>query len=166
MSVTLKAGILIGVLCSAWTLVMGLSGWYKDPVLLNAFWVVVFIQIGVLVWGLRKTAAEKTYFGQVGAGTLMSALAGVILFANSLLFTTVLFPHYFEDLRAIHAEQLQAAKVPEAEAKAQMEAAAASQTPLIQAASGLIGTVVTGLVVSLIIGAFARRRPAPAGAGG
>jgi len=42
-----------------WTLVMGVTGWYKHPVLLNMFWVVVLIEIGVLVWGLRQTAARS-----------------------------------------------------------------------------------------------------------
>lgn len=162
MNLTVKAGVLIGGLCAAWTFVMGLTGWYKHPVLLNAFWVVVFLQIGVLVWALRQTAAEKTYWGQVGAGTLMSTIAGVILFGSSLLFTVVVFPHYFEELRAVHAQMLQAAKLPEAEVKAQLEAAAASQTPLIQAVSGMIGTVMTGFVASLIIAALVRRRPAAA----
>lgn len=162
MSVTIKAGVLIGGLCAVWTFVMGFTGWYKHPVLLNAFWVVVLIQIGVLVWALRQTAAERSYWGQVGAGTLMSVIAGAILFCSSLLFTVVVFPHYFEDLRAMHGELLRSAGTPEADVKAQVEAAAASETPLMQAVSGLIGTVMTGLVASLIIGAFARRRTAAA----
>lgn len=78
-----------------WQSVIGLTGGYIHPVLLNLFWVVVLIQVGVMVWGLRQTAAEgRTYGGQVGAGTLMSVFGGVIIFCGSLLFTTVLFPHY------------------------------------------------------------------------
>ena len=58
-NVTVKSGIWLGVLCVLWTLVMGVTGWYKHPVLLNMFWVVVLIEIGVLVWGLRQTAARS-----------------------------------------------------------------------------------------------------------
>ena len=95
-----KAALLLGFTCIAWQLVMGLTGWYLHPILLNLFWLVILIQIAVLVWGLRKTALEgRSYWSQVGAGTLMSVYGGVIIFFGSLLFTIVLFPHYFEDIR-------------------------------------------------------------------
>jgi Protein of unknown function (DUF4199) len=161
MKVILKVGVLIGALCALWVFVMGFTGWYKHPALLNAFWVVVLIQIGLLVWGLRQTAAENTYGRQVGAGTLMSLIAGVILFFNSLLFTSVVFPEYFTELRAVQEQMMRAAGTPEDQVTAALEAAKQSQTPLIQAVSGLVGTTVTGLVASLIIAIFARaKKPA------
>jgi hypothetical protein len=51
----------------------------------------------------------------------------------------------------------QAGKSPE-EVRAQVEAMAATQTPFLQALFGAIGTIVTGLVASLVIAAFVRRR--------
>jgi len=165
MNMTVKAGILIGGLCSAWMLVMGLFRFYTHPVLLNLFWMVIVIQIAVLVWGLRKTAPERSYGGQVATGMLMSAIAAGILFCWSFFFTTVLFPHYFEELRAAHEAMLRAAGTPEAEAQKQIAAAAAEQTPLIQAVSGAVGTLFTGLVASLIIGVFARKKPTASASG-
>src|SRR5688572_2710834 len=92
----LAAGLLIGVLCGVWTFVMGFTGWYKDPAMASAFFAVVLIEIGGLIWGLKKTAAQgRTYSGQVVAGTLMSIVAGVVIVGSSLLFTTVFFPDYF-----------------------------------------------------------------------
>jgi hypothetical protein len=159
MNVTLKTGILIGVSCAAWTYVMGFTGWYKHPVLLNVFFVVVLIEVGLLIWGLRQTAAAgKKYGGQVLTGTLMSVIAAPILMANSFLFTTVVIPSYFSDLRAMHTEILRAAGKTPAEVAALVEAAAQNETPLMQAISGAVGTVGTGLVASLIIGAFYRSR--------
>ncbi len=71
MPAILSAGLLIGVLCGAWTFVMGFTGWYKDPTMLNLFFVVILIEIGGLIWGLRKTALEgRTYGGQIVAGTI------------------------------------------------------------------------------------------------
>jgi len=87
MSATVKGGILIGTMCAGWTLIMGFTGWLKDPKLMYAFYLVILIQIGVMIWALRQTAtAGKTYGGQVWAGTLMSAIGGVILFFTSLPF--------------------------------------------------------------------------------
>ena len=36
-NVNVKAGIWLGVLVSVWTLLMGVTGWYKHPVMLNLF---------------------------------------------------------------------------------------------------------------------------------
>jgi hypothetical protein len=159
MKTTWSAGVLIGVLCGLWMLVMGYSGWYKDPVMLNMFWMVILIQIGCLVWGLRKTAGEgKQYWGQVGQGTLMSLIGAAIIFVVSLLFTTVLFPNYFAELKAIQEEMLRNAGKSQAEISATLDAGAAMQTPIANALSGVIGTIMTGFVCSLIIGAFVRNK--------
>lgn len=116
------------------------------------------LQIVLLVLGLRSTAGENGYGKQVLSGTLASLLAAVLVFGGSILFTTVVFPSYFEEIRAVHTSMLeQAGKSPE-EVKAQVEAMSATQTPLLQALFGAIGTVVTGLVSSLVIAAFARKR--------
>ena len=154
----LKTAVALGLTCMAWQLVMGLTGWYLHPVLLNLFWIVILIQIGVMVWGLRLTAAEgRKYRGQVGAGVLMSVFGGVIIFFGSLLFTTVLFPHYFEDIRRVGEEVLKAKGMSDAAVKAQLDLQAPMQTPFMSALSGFLGTVVTGLVISLITAAFIRK---------
>lgn len=160
MNSTLRTGLSIGVAVVAWTFLMGVTGWYLHPTLLNLFWMVVPIQVVLLVLGLRASAAENGYGKQVLSGTLASALAAVLVFCGSILFTTVAFPAYFEEIRAVQTEILtKAGKSPE-EVKAQVEAAAAMQTPFLQALFGAIGTVVTGLLASLVIAAFARTKRA------
>ena len=93
MNPILSAGLLIGVLCGSFTIVMGLTGWYQDPAMVNVFIpVVTLIEILGLIWGLRKTAAQgRTYSGQVVAGTLMALVAGAVIVCASLLFTMVLY---------------------------------------------------------------------------
>jgi uncharacterized membrane protein len=157
-SSTIRTGLFIGISVVLWTFVMGFTGWYRHPTLLNLFWLVLPIQIVLLVVGLRSSAAENGYGKQVVSGTLSSILAAVLIFCGSLLFTTVVFPSYFEEIRAVHTSMLeQAGKSPE-EVRAQVEAMAATQTPFLQALFGAIGTIVTGLVASLVIAAFVRRR--------
>ncbi len=159
MNPILSAGLLIGVLCSVWTLVMGFTGWYKDPALANVFFAVILIEIGGLVWGLRRTAAlGRGYGGQILAGTMMSIVAGVIIIASSLVFTTVLFPHYFAEVeRTYRATLLQQGKT-EAQIAAAIQASAATATPMAQAMSGFVGTLFTGIVASAVIAIFLRRR--------
>lgn len=162
MGMILEGGVLIGGLCAAWTFVMGFTGWYKDPRLLYVFFVVVMIQIGVLLWALRRTAATRGYAQQVAAGMLMSFIAGCILFVSSLVFTTVVFPEYFDEIRAMQVQVLRAAGRSDAEIAAEMQAIAVGQTPFRQAFRGLIGTAGTGLVASMVIAIFFRARPTPA----
>jgi hypothetical protein len=159
MSTPVRAGILLGALVVVWTLVMGYSGMYKDPNLANLFFVVIAIQFGVLFWALKKTAAEgRGYGGQLVGGLVISLVAAVIIFIGSYLFTTVLFPNYFADIRAIGEQQLAAqGKTPE-EIEAASGAMAPMQTPLMNAMAGVVGTVVTGLVFSLILGLFLRHK--------
>lgn len=153
-----KTGLWIGVLVVAWTFVMGFTGWYKDPQLMVLFFLVILVEVVLLVLGLRKTAAFQGYGRQVITGTLMAVVAAVIIFCGSLLFTTVAFPSYFDDVRAMQATTLRAQGKSEQEIAAALEAGAAGQTPVANALAGVAGTVGTGLVASLVIALFLRRR--------
>jgi hypothetical protein len=159
MNPILSAGLLIGVLCGIWTFVMGATGWYKDPVMYRVFFAVILIEIGGLVWGLRRTAAEgRGYGSQVIAGTMMATVAGVVIIAASLLFTTVAYKDYFAELEAMQVSLLQAQGVPEAEIARQVSESRAANTPMGQAVSGFMGTLITGIVVSAIIAIWVRSR--------
>ena len=161
MNTITKAGVVLGILIEIWTFLMGFTGWYKDPALMNLFWVVIAIQIAVLMWALKRTAAEgRGYGGQVGAGTLISLIAGVFVIVGSLVFTMVVFPNYFTDLAAIQEQMLRTAGQSEAEIKQTMDLTAKTSTPVIQACFGFLGTLVTGIVVSAIIGAFVKAKKA------
>ncbi len=158
MSITLKGGIFIGVLCALWSMVMMITGWYKDPVLMNVFFVVILIQMGVLVWGLKRTAEYQSYMGQVKIGSLMSLYGGIFLFLFSMFQTGVMYPHYFEDMRVMYSNLMLSQGLSGTELSTKVDEFMASQTSLMQAVSGFIGTVATGVVVSLIIGIFYKKK--------
>src|SRR5262245_14710009 len=160
MNPILSTGILIGVLCSIWTFVMGVTGWYRNPVLANAFFLVIAIEMGCLVAGLRRTAAlGRTYTAQLLAGTMMAIIGGLIIIASSLLFTSV-FPDYLTGVEeAMRASLLQQGKS-EAEVAEALRVNAANTTPMAQAMNGFIGTLITGIVGSAIIAIFVRAKGA------
>jgi len=161
MNTIMKAGLALGILVEVWTYLMGFTGWYKDPALMNLFWVVIAIQIAVLMWALKRTAAEgRGYAGQVGAGTVISLIGGVFVIVGSLIFTTLVFPSYFRDIAAVQEQMLRAAGHGEAAIRQMMEMNAKTSTPMVQAMLGFVGTMVTGIVVSAIIGAFYRAKKA------
>lgn len=139
MNPVLGTGLLIGVLCGLWMLVMGFTGWYKDPAMRNVFFFVIAIETAGLLWGLRRTAAEgRTYGAQIVAGTMMAVIAGVIIMMFSVLFTTVLFPTYFQDMQNAFQRT--------------------GTTPVGEALQGFMGTLITGIVASAVIGLFFRHR--------
>ncbi len=159
MKPTLKAGLLLGILVVVWMLVHGVTGWYKDPAMMFMFYVVVLIEIGVLIWGLGRTAREgKTYGGQLGAGTLMALIGAVIIFIASILFTTVLYPNYFADVRAANLQALVARGMTADQAEAQLKMMDTVETPFLQALIGAVMTVVTGFIASLVIAALLRKK--------
>jgi len=152
MNPILSAGLLIGVLCGLWTFLMGVTGWYKDPVMVNVFFVVILIETGGLVWGLRRTAAEgRGYGSQVVAGTMMAIVAGVVVICSSLLFTTVAYPDYFSELEAMRVRMLQQQGLSEREIARYVSEYRAANTPMGQAMQGFIGTLITGILASAII---------------
>jgi hypothetical protein len=160
MNPILSAGVLIGVLCGVWMFVMAFTGWYRDPVLLNLFFLVVLIELGGLYWGLRQTAAQGRRYGQqVLAGTGMALVAGVIVFGSSLLFTTVAFPGYFQELEAIQRQQLEGGGMSAADIEAAIQANAAMATPVMNALTGFIFTILTGTLGSAIIAIFVKGAP-------
>ena len=153
----LGAGILIGVLCAIWTFVMGFTGWYKDPGMANAFFLVIPIEVAGLVWGLKRTSAEeRTYRAQVVAGTLMSVVAGVIIICSSLVFTTVVFPEYFRELEGAQRQILQSQGKSAAEIEQAVRENASYTTAMGQAMAGFVGTFVTGILASAIIAIWVR----------
>jgi hypothetical protein len=159
MSTILRYGLLMGVLCSAWTYFMGFSGWFRNPRLQLAFWVVVLIEVVVLRAGLRARAAEgRRYWGLVADGTRIAIVASAVIFLGSLLFTTVVFPDYFAQLREVYTGMLQQQGKSAAEIQQALAAQDAVQRPLPQASFGAIGTIVTGVLVSLVLARLARKR--------
>jgi len=154
-----KAGIVLGVLVVIWMYVMGVTGWYKDPALLNLFYIVILVEVAVLFWGLKMTAAQgRGYGGQVGAGTLMSVIGAVIILVGSYLFTAFVYPNYFHELNETYRALGPSRGLTPEQVEAQLAAMAPMQTPLFNALTGAFMTVVTGFVASLIIGAFVKSK--------
>ena len=130
----------------------GVTGWYKDPVMAKIFYVVILIEVGGLIWGLRQTAAQgRTYAGQVVAGTLMSVVAGVIIIASSLVFTMVAFPDYFQEIESMQRQRLASEGKTPPEIEQEVAASKVDATPMANAMAGFVGTLVTGILVSAVI---------------
>lgn len=159
MRTNIRTGIYIGGLCALWQLTMAWTRWIANPQLMNLFYLVVLIEIGVLIRALKQSAADRSYGQQVWAGTAMSIVAGVFLFFFSLLLTTLLFPNLMNEMKEVQMQMLREAGKTDTE----ISVALSLQTPLIQALMGVAGTLATGIVASLVIAAFAHRKGSGSG---
>lgn len=158
MNIVVKAGLVLGVSVGLITLASGVTGMYKNPSLDTAVVIVfILIELGVLIWALRKTAVLKRYWGQVGTGTLIAVVGGVLVIVSSLLFTA-LFPDYKDVQLAKTADGWRDAGMSEEQIEQALPMAAAMMSPVPQALLGFVMTCLTGFVLSLIIAAFARKR--------
>lgn len=155
---TLRAGLILGITVAAWTFVMGFTGWYKHPTLLFLFWLVIPIQIGILLWALRGTALQDGYGRQVWNGVSISLLGSMIIFGASLLFTTKVFPHYFQDLETLGRQVMAKQGLSLEQIEAAIRANAPMQTPRASAMAGAIGTVVTGFLTSVVASIWMRKK--------
>lgn len=163
MNTIVKVGLILGLAIQVWSYVYGFAGWYKDPATVNLFYCVMLIHIGILVWGLMQTAAQgRKYGGQVGAGTLMSAVAAVIGFAGSLLFTTVVFPEYFNEVQSMMEQMLSDKGMSGEEIQRVLDAQAAFSNPMVNAITGAVMTIIFGLIFSLIIAIFVKAKDSAA----
>lgn len=154
----LIAGLMLGLLIVGWSFVMGITGWYLDPQSFHLFWVAVALQALVLTVTLMRTRQGRSYGEQVGIGLATSAVASILVFVGSLLFTAIVFPHYFADLRDAQRTELLSRGMNEDQVVKVLEETAPSRTPGGQAFAGFMGTLGTGFVVSLVAAAFLRER--------
>lgn len=163
MQPTIKSGIVLGIAVEVWTIFFLSLGLHANPTTLILFYLVIFIQAGVLFWGLTMTAQQgKTYGGQIVSGLIISSIGAAIIFVGSFILTSNVFPDYFIELEAGVRTALESQGTPAAEVERQLEAMTSSNTPLMNSIFGVIGTMVTGLILSLIIGAFVKAKPSAA----
>ena len=158
MKPTMKAGLALGLIVAVWMLIFGVTGLYKNLELGWIFSVVaMLIQIGALVWGLKMTAGERRYWGQIGAGMSISLIGAVIILFASLAFGSV-FPTDFEAVAALQADKFAESGMDEEQIEQTLQMTAFTRTQMFGTIVGVIMTLVTGFIVSLIAAAPLRKK--------
>jgi hypothetical protein len=157
----LSAGIMLGVAAGIWMFINGFAGLYRNPGTAWVFPVVAtVIEIVVIVWGLRQTAQlGRRYGGQVLAGLLIAVVGAVLILGFSMMWAAV-FTDAAEVTAAMQADTWADAGMSEERIDELLVNTESMRTPLAQALSGSIATIVTGLVISLIAAIFIRQKDA------
>ena len=90
----------------------------------------------------------------------MSLIGGLIIVVVSTINTSVLAPDFGDEIALQQAEAWEQAGMSEEQIEQTLQATAFMRTPLGGAVMGFIGTMITGLVLSLILSAFIRHKEA------
>jgi len=159
MKTIVNAGVVLAVLVGVLMFVNGFIGAYKSE---SMQWVfptfATVIEVGVLIWGLRQTAAQgRGYGGQVGAGVLMALVAAVLIVPISLVWTAM-YPDVFEYAETMTADRFADQGMTEDQIQQMLQATAWARTAWFQSFLGAAMTVLTGLVSSLIIAIWVRKK--------
>jgi hypothetical protein len=165
MKTIIRGGVLLGILVTIWTYIFGMTGMHRNMAAAMAFpLVATLLEVAVLVWALKRTAAEgRRWLGQVSAGTMLAFVAGALIFATSYFYVTWFHPTYFAEVNAAGEAFLRSQGMAEAEIQSQLAQQAPYQTAGMQALIGFCATVITGLLASAVIGLFIRNKaPQPA----
>ena len=159
MKSAVQAGLILGITVVVWTALHAALGWYKDPGMSWTFWMVIPFELILVVFMLKNTKKQGFGYGkQVMAGIVMSLVAAAIVFVGSYLIVPAVFPTYFQDLRAMSEKVWTAQGLPPDQVQARLAKEASMYTAMGSATLGFIGTLCTGLIVSLIASGLIRSK--------
>ena len=154
----IKASVALAILVGLMSVVLMITGLSRNPVVggLGSIAVAILMNIGVVVWALKKTAVENSYRKQLVNGLLIGVIAGVLIFAISLIMLTAV-PGYFDGIKEGNLEFIRNSGLTADQVQARI-ASIESSTALGQSLAGLVGTLVTSFVVGAITAIFVRKK--------
>lgn len=98
MRIAAAHGVVLGLLVAAWTLVMGVTGWYRDPVLQAAFFLddlrashrALLVSQGIAPEAIEvqveAAAAGQTSLSSALTGAIATIVTGVIVASIAAMF--------------------------------------------------------------------------------
>ena len=153
MTISIKYGLVLGVVVAAFGFVLGVSGLHTNQLAPMGFVIVaIIINAAIVVLAVRRLASTSTWVQQVANGLVLGLVGAVVVFLGSWLMTAVVLPDYYAEF----AEAARLRAVAEGLTGEQLEAAVAmvTGTSVGSAFQGAVGTVITSVVVAGIAGIF------------
>ena len=159
MKAVIRWGVILAVAVAVLSVTFAFLDLHKRPILLAVVSIPLLIAINAVAvyFALRETAPHAGYGKQVLNGLCLGLWAGALVFATSWVFTTHIDPSYLAETRQAYVTFLEDALPPE-QLPAQLAKVENSLTPVAQARSGFLGTLVTSVVVAAIVAIFKRKR--------
>lgn len=159
MNSVVKASLVLAALVALLSIIVQVSGLNANFMLSQMAFLVgaIAINVGVVIWALSQTAADRGYMGQLGQAAGIGLLGGALVTLTSWLFLAVVFPDAIAEMRAGAVAYMESAGISGADYDRQM-ATLDSTTPFSQSISGGVGTLCTSLVTGAVFAIFKRRK--------
>ena len=119
--------------------------------------IAIGINIVAVVQCLRAYSDRATWGGQIMNGLVTGLVASVLIFAGALLVTEVFFPEYFVEMAEGYRSSYEAMGLSETEVE-DLVSTTANSSGVQSALSGVIGTLVTSLIVAAVAGFWLRKK--------
>ncbi|MCY4095632.1 MAG: DUF4199 family protein [Gammaproteobacteria bacterium] len=155
MTISIKYGLLLGVIVAAFGFLLGLLGLHTNQMAPFGFVIVaIIVNLVIVVLAVRRLASTSTWVQQLVNGLVLGTVAAVIVFLSSWLMTAIVIPDYYAEF----AEAARVRAVAGGLTADEIEAAVAmaTGTSVGSAFQGALGTVITSVVVAGIAGMFNR----------
>lgn len=160
--VALKWGVITGLALVVYSTLLYTLGQMTNGALTIVIYVIIVIGLVLGMREYRTLNGDYLTFGEgVGLGALLSAVAGIISSAYTVLYSTVIDPGMQERMMEQMREQLEnQGKLSDEQIDQALEISQTFQSPGLQFIVGIFGTILIGVVFSLIIAAILRRSKA------
>jgi uncharacterized membrane protein YfcA len=166
MKTTLFYGLILAAINIVLTLVGFFLGFQTDKIAEGRwFGFLTFILAIVIIWlgtkAVREEAKDKalSYGKGVASGVLISAYSGLLTSVYSFVHLTFINPNFREYMLNSMREKWTAAHMTDAQMEAAEKVMNIMMSPVMASISGLIMSVLFGLVVALVVSAFLKREP-------
>jgi hypothetical protein len=153
----LAFGLTLGILLSLLLLIEGVTGWYRDPVMIRIRMLtplLVFATVGAAVW---HVAAGKRWLKRLGLALSVVVIGAICYAGATYVVTGVLYPDYLDAMQELHRQGLVAQSKTAAEIRTTL---AAHQRTVSQEAIGAGQLVLMGGGVAAVLFATVFRRKA------
>ncbi len=119
----------------------------------------VFIFLGLKHYKEKENKGFMRYGQGLGVGVLISLVGGIVSGVFTYVFFAFIDPAKHQELMAVVQEQQMQAGVSEAQLEQMEGVMSTMMSPLSMALMGIVGSVILGLIFSLIISAILKKDP-------
>jgi Protein of unknown function (DUF4199) len=160
--VALKWGLITGVALILYSTLLYTLGQMTNAGLTIIIYVIMVVGLVMGMREYRTLNGDYLTFGEgVGLGALLSAVAGVLSSMYNVLYTTLIDPGIQARMMDQMREQLEdQGKLSDDQIEQALEISKMFQSPGIQFVVGIFGSILVGVILSLIIAAIMRRHKA------
>ena len=157
--VALKWGLILGIVQIAFSAIIFLTDNFGNNALGSVAYLLILIGVVLAMRDFRTLNGGYMTYGQgVGTGTLTAAVSGLLSSLFSVFYMTFIDTNVMERIMDKSREQMESqGNMSDEQVEQAMEMVQKFQSPGILFVFGILGSIIIGLILSLIVSAFLRR---------